>query len=133
MASDRANTTAAIAASSATSRRLGLRVRFGLEARWDAIPHARVAGSRQTGVSPEEDPLSTRGGTQSSFLGAFRRAGAGAYGGRMTAAADSSATNTPVPGGLLARLADLAYRRRGRMVLAWIAALAAAVALAPRL
>jgi putative drug exporter of the RND superfamily len=31
----------------------------------------------------------------------------------------------------LGRLADLAYRRRGRMVLAWIAALAAAIALAP--
>jgi RND superfamily putative drug exporter len=76
--------------------------------------------------------LSTRGGTQGSFLGAFRRAGAGAYGGRMTAAADTSATNTTAPG-LLARLADLAYRRRGRMVLAWIAVLAAAVAVAPRL
>jgi putative drug exporter of the RND superfamily len=76
--------------------------------------------------------LSTRGGMQSSFLGAFRSAGAGAYGDRMTAAADTSATNTSVPG-LLARLADLAYRRRGRMVLAWIAVLAAAVAVAPRL
>ena len=31
----------------------------------------------------------------------------------------------------LGRLADLAYRRRGRMVLAWIAALAAVIALAP--
>src|SRR5687768_3298467 len=33
----------------------------------------------------------------------------------------------------LGRLADLAYRRRGRMVLAWIAALAAVIALAPML
>jgi putative drug exporter of the RND superfamily len=33
----------------------------------------------------------------------------------------------------LGRLADLAYRRRGRMVLAWIAALAAVVAIAPSL
>ena len=33
----------------------------------------------------------------------------------------------------LGRLADLAYRRRGRMVLAWIAALAAVIALAPAL
>ena len=31
----------------------------------------------------------------------------------------------------LGRLADLAYRRRGRMVLAWIAALVAVIALAP--
>jgi RND superfamily putative drug exporter len=35
--------------------------------------------------------------------------------------------------GRLARLADLAYRRRGRIVLAWIAVLAAAVVVAPRL
>ena len=35
--------------------------------------------------------------------------------------------------GRLTRLADLAYRRRGRMVLAWIAVFAAAVVLAPRL
>jgi RND superfamily putative drug exporter len=35
--------------------------------------------------------------------------------------------------GRLARLADFAYRRRGRMVLAWIAVLAAAVVVAPRL
>jgi RND superfamily putative drug exporter len=34
---------------------------------------------------------------------------------------------------LLARLADLAYRRRGRMVLAWIVVLAAVVVFAPRL
>jgi len=33
----------------------------------------------------------------------------------------------------LGRLADLAYRRRGRMVLAWIAALGAVIALAPML
>jgi putative drug exporter of the RND superfamily len=33
----------------------------------------------------------------------------------------------------LGRLADLAYRRRGRMVLAWIAALAAVIAIAPAL
>jgi RND superfamily putative drug exporter len=38
----------------------------------------------------------------------------------------------PVPG-RLARLADLAYRRRGRMVLAWVAALVLAIAVAPRL
>jgi putative drug exporter of the RND superfamily len=36
------------------------------------------------------------------------------------------------PQGFLARLADLAYRRRGRMLLAWIAALAAVVVFAPR-
>ncbi len=36
-----------------------------------------------------------------------------------------------IPTTRLGRLADLAYRRRGRMVLAWIAALAAAIALAP--
>jgi putative drug exporter of the RND superfamily len=35
--------------------------------------------------------------------------------------------------GRLARLADLAYRRRGRMVLAWIALFAAVVLFAPRL
>jgi RND superfamily putative drug exporter len=35
--------------------------------------------------------------------------------------------------GRLTRLADLAYRRRGRMVLAWIAVFAAAVVVAPRL
>jgi RND superfamily putative drug exporter len=34
--------------------------------------------------------------------------------------------------GRLARLADLAYRRRGRVVLAWIALVAAVVAVAPR-
>jgi putative drug exporter of the RND superfamily len=34
--------------------------------------------------------------------------------------------------GRLARLADLAYRRRGRVVLAWIALVAAVVAIAPR-
>src|SRR5919106_1603678 len=32
----------------------------------------------------------------------------------------------------LARLADLSYRRRGRMLLAWVAVLAAAVVFAPR-
>ena len=35
------------------------------------------------------------------------------------------------PATRLGRLADFAYRRRGRMVLAWIAALAAVIALAP--
>jgi RND superfamily putative drug exporter len=40
--------------------------------------------------------------------------------------------SAPVPGPL-ARLADLAYRRRGRTVLVWIAVLAAAVVVAPRL
>jgi RND superfamily putative drug exporter len=40
----------------------------------------------------------------------------------------------PAPvSGRLARLADLAYRHRGRMVLAWTAVLAAVVAVAPRL
>ena len=34
---------------------------------------------------------------------------------------------------MLARWADLAYRRRGRIVLAWVAVLAAAAALSPRL
>jgi putative drug exporter of the RND superfamily len=37
----------------------------------------------------------------------------------------------PPTGGRLARLADVSYRRRGRVVLAWIAALAAVIALAP--
>ena len=50
----------------------------------------------------------------------------------MTRAENTSATNVPVSG-LLARLADLAYRRRGRTVLAWIALTAAVVAFAPRL
>jgi putative drug exporter of the RND superfamily len=45
----------------------------------------------------------------------------------MTADRDKHATT------LLGRLADLAFRRRGRMVLAWIAALAAVIALAPAL
>jgi RND superfamily putative drug exporter len=53
----------------------------------------------------------------------------------MTIASRGSATpespRPPAPG-LLARLADLAYRRRGRMVLAWIAVLAAVVLFAPR-
>jgi RND superfamily putative drug exporter len=40
---------------------------------------------------------------------------------------------TSSPTGRLARLADLAYRRRGRMVLAWVAVLAATVAVAPRI
>src|SRR5688500_6198663 len=35
--------------------------------------------------------------------------------------------------GPLARVADLSYRRRGRTVLAWIAVLAATIAVAPRL
>src|SRR6266508_4013360 len=43
-----------------------------------------------------------------------------------TAAARTSGT------GRLARLADLAFRRRGRMLLAWVVALAAVVALVPR-
>ena len=42
-------------------------------------------------------------------------------------------TNTSSqPNGRLARLGDLAYRRRGRLVLAWIAALGAVLVLAPR-
>jgi RND superfamily putative drug exporter len=41
-------------------------------------------------------------------------------------------TTEPAPR-LLARLADVAYRRRGRMVLAWVAVLAAAAVIAPRL
>src|SRR5215218_9028376 len=40
--------------------------------------------------------------------------------------------NMPLPG-RLSRLADVAYRRRGRVVLAWIALLAGVVAVAPRL
>ncbi len=40
---------------------------------------------------------------------------------------------TPRVSGRLARIADLAYRRRGRVLLAWIAVLAATVAVAPRL
>jgi putative drug exporter of the RND superfamily len=44
----------------------------------------------------------------------------------------TSPANTPGYG-LLARLADLAYRRRGRMVLAWLAVVAATVVIAPRL
>ena len=50
----------------------------------------------------------------------------------MTRGQDPSATN-PRVSGLLARLADLAYRRRGRMLLAWIAMAAVVVAIAPRL
>ena len=42
-------------------------------------------------------------------------------------------TNTSSqPNGRLARLGDLAYRRRGRLVLAWIAALGAVLVLVPR-
>jgi RND superfamily putative drug exporter len=37
-----------------------------------------------------------------------------------------------MPGSRLARLADLAYRRRGRMVVAWIVVLAAVLVLVPR-
>jgi RND superfamily putative drug exporter len=47
-------------------------------------------------------------------------------------AEDTSAGSVPGPG-FLARLADLAYRRRGRMLLAWVFATAAVVAVAPRL
>src|SRR5215211_1328524 len=47
-------------------------------------------------------------------------------------AVDTETTTGPTSG-LLARLADLGYRRRGRVVLAWIAVLAAVVAVAPRL
>jgi putative drug exporter of the RND superfamily len=43
-----------------------------------------------------------------------------------------SQDSAPVPG-RLARVADFAYRRRGRVVLAWIAVLAAAFIVAPRL
>jgi RND superfamily putative drug exporter len=39
----------------------------------------------------------------------------------------------PVTGGRLARLADVSYRRRGRVLVAWIAALAAIIALTPLL
>jgi RND superfamily putative drug exporter len=49
----------------------------------------------------------------------------------MTATADNS--RSAIPTGFLARLADLAYRRRGRMVLAWIALLGAVAALSPSL
>jgi RND superfamily putative drug exporter len=48
--------------------------------------------------------------------------------------ANTRTTQVSVPvTGRLARLADLAYRRRGRVVLAWMAVLAAAIAVAPRL
>jgi putative drug exporter of the RND superfamily len=42
-------------------------------------------------------------------------------------------TTTPQKRGLLARLARLSYRRRGRMLLAWIAILVAVVVVAPQL
>src|SRR5215218_10750804 len=45
---------------------------------------------------------------------------------------ETTATATRVSGSL-ARLADFAYRRRGRMLLAWIVVTAAVVAVAPRL
>jgi hypothetical protein len=88
-----------------------LRLRRGLR-RHSTTSVASDQGAR---VSPAEDPASARGGMESSLAWGFRSAGAGAYRGRMTAQ-DASATNVP-PTGLLARLADLAYRRRGRMVL----------------
>src|SRR5215208_4752815 len=44
----------------------------------------------------------------------------------------ATTTGSPTSKTPLTRLADLAYRRRGRMVVAWFAALAAAVAIAPR-
>ena len=47
--------------------------------------------------------------------------------------ADMTTTPATELSGRLARLADLAYRRRGRVVLAWIAILAATIAIAPRL
>jgi hypothetical protein len=50
----------------------------------------------------------------------------------MNPAQDRSAERTPVAG-LLARLADFAYRRRGRMVLAWVVALVLTIGIAPRL
>jgi RND superfamily putative drug exporter len=47
---------------------------------------------------------------------------------------DAMSTERTTPeNGLLARLADLAYRRRGRMVLAWIFTLAAVLVLVPRI
>src|SRR5438093_6183908 len=46
--------------------------------------------------------------------------------------AETTATATRVSGSL-ARLADFDYRRRGRMLLAWIVVTAAVVAVAPRL
>src|SRR5919106_5746346 len=60
-------------------------------------------------------------------------------GGRRARAALRPTTDRPpaptikgmTPTNRLGRLADLAYRRRGRMVLAWIAALGAVIALAP--
>jgi putative drug exporter of the RND superfamily len=39
----------------------------------------------------------------------------------------------PAGGRFLTRLAELAVRRRGRMVLAWVAPLVAVLAIAPRL
>jgi len=55
--------------------------------------------------------------------------------GEMTASESEDidmGTNPTTSTTFLTRLADLAYRRRGRMVLAWIAVLAAVVAFAPR-
>jgi RND superfamily putative drug exporter len=50
----------------------------------------------------------------------------------MGGAKNTSAVSMRGPG-FLARLADLAYRRRGRMLLAWIVVTAAVVTVAPRL
>jgi RND superfamily putative drug exporter len=50
----------------------------------------------------------------------------------MAATRRISRLRESAPTSLLARLSDLAYRRRGRMVLAWIAVLAAVVVFAPR-
>ena len=83
IASERANTTAAIAASSRNSRRRTVAARSDFDACWDATFPASVASDRQARVSPGEDPASARGGTRSSFPGAFRSAGAGAYRGCM--------------------------------------------------
>jgi hypothetical protein len=51
---------------------------------------------------------------------------------RINQAESTSAASTRGRG-FLARLAELAYRRRGRMLLAWIVVTAAVVAVAPRL
>ncbi len=51
---------------------------------------------------------------------------------RRASSADRTAAARAPASGRLARLAELAFRRRGRMLLAWVVALAALVALVPR-
>jgi putative drug exporter of the RND superfamily len=51
----------------------------------------------------------------------------------MATTGNNAAPRSPGRPGLLSRLADLSYRRRGRVLLAWIAILAAVVAAGPQL